>query len=73
MATQMSITPNIGQYKNFVAPTSERTLGFNAYADGLSIDVCTTADMRKGWLAAWRAEGYAITSQVWGEESTVTA
>jgi len=46
-------------YKNYVAPVCDKQLGWEAYANKMSIDTCTTAPMRRGWLAANRAEAYA--------------
>lgn len=60
-------------YKNFVPPLSERQIGWRCYVEKMPVEVCGTDQMRLGWLSAWRAEGYALTSQVWGEESQVTA
>ena len=46
-------------HKNYVAPVDDKQLGWLAYANKLSIDTCTPGPMRRGWLAANRAEAYA--------------
>jgi len=46
-------------HKNYVAPVDDKQLGWEVYAAGLSIDTCTPGPMRRGWLAANRAEAYA--------------
>jgi len=56
--TLQTITRNT-LHKNYVAPVDDKQLGWEAYANKLSIDTCTTAPMRRGWLAANRAEAYA--------------
>lgn len=71
MTTQFAASNVV--HKNYVPPVSERQLGWQCYAEGLPVEACGTDAMRKGWLSAWRAEGYALTSQVWGNESQVTA
>lgn len=63
LETVKTVTSNM-QYKNFTPPVNERQLGWNAYANRMPIEICTTDAMRRGWLAANRAEAYANTSQV---------
>ena len=54
---------NRAQHKNYVAPVSDRQLGWLAYADRQPIDAMTTDAMRRGWLQANRDEAAAMTSQ----------
>jgi len=46
-------------HRNYVAPVTEKQLGWEAYANGMSIEVCTSDDMRRGWLRANRDEANA--------------
>lgn len=59
------------RHKNYVPPVSERQLGWLCYAEKLPVDACGTDAMRKGWLSAWRAESFAVTSEF--VESQVSA
>jgi hypothetical protein len=59
---------NRQQFKNYIAPVSDRQLGWLAYANNQPIDAMTTDAMRRGWLAANRNEAAALTSAVYGVE-----
>lgn len=61
-------TRNRQQFKNYVAPISDRQLGWLAYADRQPIESCATDAMRRGWLQANRDEAAAMTSQLYGVE-----
>ncbi len=58
-----TITTN-SKYKNYVPPVDEKQLGWNKYANGLSIETCTTDAQRRGWLSANRAQAYAEMIEV---------
>ncbi len=61
------------RHKVFVPQVTERWIGWQCYAEKMPVDVCGTEQMRSGWLAAWRAESDALTSQVCGNGSEVSA
>lgn len=53
---------NLQQHKNYVPPVGERQLGWRCYAEVLPVEVCGTDAMRRGWLAANRAQAEAETA-----------
>jgi len=65
---QANYINNRAQYKNYVAPVSDRQLGWLAYANNQPIGAMTTDAMRRGWLEANRNEAAALTSAVYGVE-----
>ena len=60
---QANYISNRAQFKNYVAPVSDRQLGWLAYANQQPIDTMTTDAMRRGWLQANRDEANAMCQQ----------
>lgn len=56
---------NRQQFKNYIAPVSDKRLGWLAYANKQPIEPCATDAMRRGWLQANRDEAAAMTSQIY--------